>query len=338
MNLHRSARALPFLAVLALLASACGATRDGGVEASATTVATTDTVPVIPAPTGGGIVITERTEGVAAATLTFPDGKVYEVTGEQFDSTVAEVTGSDRFVTNIYQGNFADGDERYMLGQMIMEQIFNYAIADNGLTIADGLADEQRALLEVDLRSAMVTEPDPDAAAAEVLDEIGLYTDMLISLIANQNTLDEFLAGNAEMTEVTLQCGRHILVATEAEATDLLSQLDGGADFGELAGEFSIDPGSGANGGDLGCSDAGAYVPEFGAAMETAEIDAIVGPVETEFGFHIITVYERQTDLVAPDTGLAMQDLITEIVSGTEIVIDPVLGVWDSTSFAVIPA
>ncbi len=337
MNLHRSARALSFLAVLALIASACGATRDGGEDASATIVETPETVPVLPVPTGGGIVITERTEGVAAATLTFPDGTVVEVTGEQFDDTVAAVTNSDRFVTNIYQGNFGDGDERYMLGQMIMDQIFNYAIADNGLAVDQGLAAEQRDILEVDLRSAMVTEPDPDAAATEVIAEIGVYTDMLTSLIANQTTLDEFLAGDTEMTEVTMQCGRHILVTTEAEATDLMSQLEGGADFGELAGEFSTDPGSGANGGDLGCSDAAAYVPEFGAAMETAEIDELVGPVETEFGFHIITVYERTTEMVAPDTGLAMQNLITEIVSGTEIVVDPVLGVWDSTSFAVIP-
>ena len=58
-------------------------------------------------------------------------------------------------------------------------------------------------------------------------------------------------AGTAESGIV---CGAHILVETEAEAQAILDQLEGGADFAELAASESIDTGSGANGGNLPCA------------------------------------------------------------------------------------
>ena len=339
MNVHRSARALPLFAAIALLLGACGTTRDGGetaAEAAVVDEVVTD-VPLAEAPVGG-IVVTERDAGTAAATLTMPDGTVVEVAGDEFDAVIASVTGSERFVNNIYQGSFGADDERYILGQMIMEQVFEYAVTDAGAAIDPDSVETQKELLTSDLSQAMLNEPDPEAAAAEVVTEIEPYVDMLSGLIASQAALDAQLAAGLEETEVVMQCGRHILVETETEAVDLMSQLDEGADFAELAIEFSIDTGSGAQGGDLGCADASNYVPTFAAAMETAAIDEIVGPVPSDYGFHIITVYERKTETVMPDTSAAMESMISGIVSGTEIVVDPVLGAWDSTSFAVIPA
>lgn len=78
------------------------------------------------------------------------------------------------------------------------------------------------------------------------------------------------------------------------EANDLIQELKNGADFATLAKEVSADPGSGANGGDLGWFTPGAMVKPFEEAAFTAEIGQIVGPVESKFGYHIIQVQERK--------------------------------------------
>lgn len=92
------------------------------------------------------------------------------------------------------------------------------------------------------------------------------------------------------LTEV---CASHILVETEDEADDVLVRLDEGEAFEDLAAELSTDTGSGAEGGDLGCSPPSRYVPEFADATVSAEVDVPTEPVETEFGFHVILVHER---------------------------------------------
>jgi len=81
---------------------------------------------------------------------------------------------------------------------------------------------------------------------------------------------------------------RHILVETEEEANQIITELDAGSDFVELAKEKSTGP-SGPNGGDLGYFGRGQMVPEF----ETAAFDLEKGgytkePVKSQFGFHVI--------------------------------------------------
>ncbi len=76
--------------------------------------------------------------------------------------------------------------------------------------------------------------------------------------------------------------------AAIAEAKQLRAQLNTGADFAELAGEHSEDPGSAANGGDLGPAGKGVFVPEFEEALFALEVDEISEPVVTQFGVHLI--------------------------------------------------
>lgn len=87
---------------------------------------------------------------------------------------------------------------------------------------------------------------------------------------------------------------RHILVATEEDAQDVLTALAEGESFAELAQSASTDTGSGASGGELGWAGRGQYVAEFEDAIFNAEIGAIVGPVPSEFGYHIIQVHARE--------------------------------------------
>ena len=87
---------------------------------------------------------------------------------------------------------------------------------------------------------------------------------------------------------------RHILVKTEDEAKDIIKELDGGADFAELAKEKSTGP-SGAQGGDLGYFGQGQMVPAFEAAAFALDKGKYTEePVKSDFGWHVILVEDKR--------------------------------------------
>lgn len=109
---------------------------------------------------------------------------------------------------------------------------------------------------------------------------------------------------------------RHILVEDEAAALSALEALNAGESFAALARAISSDSGSGARGGELGIAYIGNYVPEFRRAIESAEIGALVGPVESEFGFHILQVRaleERSGPELEAQRDQAKQQKLTEL-------------------------
>jgi peptidyl-prolyl cis-trans isomerase C len=93
----------------------------------------------------------------------------------------------------------------------------------------------------------------------------------------------------------------HILVDNEQQAKDLIAKIKAGASFEDLAKEFSKDPGSGKNGGDLDWSDPKAYVPEFAdAATHLQKGQMTDTPVHTQFGWHIIRVDDMRNTTPPP--------------------------------------
>jgi len=86
----------------------------------------------------------------------------------------------------------------------------------------------------------------------------------------------------------------HILVATEADAQQILDELANGADFATLASTRSIDSGSAVRGGSLGWFGRGMMVPEFEEAVFALEVGELSGIVQTNYGFHIIQLAEVQ--------------------------------------------
>jgi peptidyl-prolyl cis-trans isomerase C len=83
----------------------------------------------------------------------------------------------------------------------------------------------------------------------------------------------------------------HILVATEEEADEIHAAIVGGADFADQAKEHSLD-GSKASGGDLGWFPLAAMVEPFGTAVGELKKDEISEPVQTQYGWHIIKLFE----------------------------------------------
>ncbi len=88
-------------------------------------------------------------------------------------------------------------------------------------------------------------------------------------------------------------CDSEEWASYKQEAEQVLAALNAGEPFAALAQAVS-DDGSGASGGGLGWSASSGYVTEFKAAVDTADIGAIVGPVCSQFGFHVIQVMERE--------------------------------------------
>lgn len=86
---------------------------------------------------------------------------------------------------------------------------------------------------------------------------------------------------------------RHILVPTEEQANDLMQQIADGADFADVARQHSTCP-SGRNGGDLGEFSPGQMVKEFNDVCFNDEVGVVHGPVQTQFGYHLIEVTERK--------------------------------------------
>jgi peptidyl-prolyl cis-trans isomerase D len=93
---------------------------------------------------------------------------------------------------------------------------------------------------------------------------------------------------------------RHILITGKDYATALalaqqvLAEAKAGKDFGALAKQYSQDPGSAQNGGDLGWSERNAFVAPFADALFGMSVGEIKGPVKTQFGYHIIRLDEVQ--------------------------------------------
>lgn len=85
----------------------------------------------------------------------------------------------------------------------------------------------------------------------------------------------------------------HILVKTEQEATTCLNWIKAGKSFEEMAQQKSICP-SGKKGGNLGWFTRGKMVKEFEQACFNAKKGQIIGPIKTQFGWHIIRINDME--------------------------------------------
>ena len=127
----------------------------------------------------------------------------------------------------------------------------------------------------------------------------------LEALAAQQEVSDADLHAAYEKEKSRLEVpekrhARHILVtgkddaAALALAQQVLSQAKSGKDFGALAKQYSQDPGSAQNGGDLGWAERSTFVKPFADALFGMSAGEITGPVKTQYGYHIIRLDEIQ--------------------------------------------
>ena len=106
----------------------------------------------------------------------------------------------------------------------------------------------------------------------------------------------------------------HILVETEESALNIITRAKEGADFGELAKEFSTVP-SGPGGGQHGWFGTGMMVPPFEEAVATMEKGQVSGPVKTNFGWHVIKLNDLRS-LSTPDLESVRQEISAKLQRG----------------------
>ena len=91
---------------------------------------------------------------------------------------------------------------------------------------------------------------------------------------------------------MTKASARHILVDSKEKCETLKSEIEAGADFAEVARQHSTCP-SGRRGGDLGSFGPGQMVPEFDQVVFSGELNTVHGPVQTQFGYHLLEITSR---------------------------------------------
>lgn len=169
-------------------------------------------------------------------------------------------------------------------------------------TLMKGLVDQlvDQALLAETLSASPEDDPLPVRLHLDNERRAALAARAVTEHIATEVTDEEIQAAYGEAVEGFEPQpefnASHIIVPTEEEAATLKAEIEGGAEFAEVAQEHSQDAAA-AQGGSLGWFGVGQMVPEFEIAVEEMEVGEIAGPVQTQFGWHLIRLDDtRQTE------------------------------------------
>src|SRR5215204_850414 len=260
------------------------------------------------------------------------------VTFEGGDVTQGEL---DEFLEQSGFGNLPEDDPQYKAAvQQALPQLVGIEIAktyaqEQNITVSDEQVDQEIAKIKEQVgdqarssgQDLSNQEAYEQALKQNNITEEELRDDIRENLPVQK--VQEKVAGNAEPSEKEIQkfyeknkeaqfttpeqrCVKHILFNKDQKqkAEDVKKQLEDGGDFAKLAKEYSQDPGSAAQGGDLGCLGKGETVPSFEKAAFGAKQGEIVGPVKTQFGYHILKV----TD-VKPKQTRSLQEVESQIRS-----------------------
>ncbi len=252
---------------------------------------------------------------------------------------------------------------------LVITAILKGGAEDVGISISDDEIAEELELIKAEVVAAQgipweevlagqnLTEPLVDAIVVQQL----LQTRMVEHFSETLEVTDVELeaAYNSQLQALSNVCASHILFDASDEALAdeiLLLAVADGADattFAELAVEHSIGP-SGPDGGDLGCESPSGYVPTFGQATLDAELGVPYGPVETQFGHHLILVSSREV----PELEDVREDLLTGaraqkanvevstwfqgVIESAVVTIDEAIGIWgpnpDNGQYGIAPA
>lgn len=163
------------------------------------------------------------------------------------------------------------------------------ALEDQVIAQYPSQEDFEKSLAE---KSKMTMTEFSEMAKEQVLFE-GLIADETKDVVVDP---EAYYNANPESFRTEEQVkASHILVATEAEAKDIIALLNGGADFAQMAKDKSTDTASGAQGGELGYFTKADMVAEFSAVAFAQEIGTVSqAPVQSQFGYHIIKVEDKK--------------------------------------------
>jgi foldase protein PrsA len=289
--------ALILVALLALLASACGGEESGTVPADAVALVGSDTI----TKAEFDQVLSQAKRGYAQQKRAFPKagsadyeqlkGQIiqflvqrsqFEQRAEDMDVDVSEKAIADR-LAQVKKQYFAGNDKRYQ--EQLRKQ---------------GLSEEQ---LRADIKAQLISE----AIFKDVTGQVK---------VADSDIKAYYDSHQKQYTQPESRDVRHILVKGKALANRLYTRLQKGASFASLARKYSQDPGSKAQGGKLTIAK-GQTVAPFDQTAFLLGKGTISRPVKTQYGYHIIQPLsnvkpERLTPLAQVRASIRQQLLQTK--------------------------
>ena len=266
--------------------------------------------------------------GISRSTAAVVDGETITVRQVQ--------AGLDRFVASEQFEQLTQQEEpdtikrqyeQSLLGRLIRRSVLEKEAVEAGVEISDAdveeridqfrqdFEDEEQFLAEVERQGTTLQEVQgfvrdsllEEGLRAEVTEGTGPPEEEIRAFYDEQQ--DQF----AEIHTA------HILVEKKKLAEMLKSQLDATSKeklddrFADLAGEHSIDTGSGSQGGDLGFVNPSTLVPEYSQAVAQMEPGEISAPVRSQFGFHIIKLVDRRVASFEDVRGQIEQQLAGDV-------------------------
>lgn len=225
-------------------------------------------------------------------------------------------------------------------------EFYDYLVEQNGEEVLEALILEKMLEMEVKANNIEITEKEIDAEYAKMAEAYGGveglkntlqmygYTEDSIRknlrlnlsieklmeplITVSDEEIASYFAENKEDFDVSEQVkASHILVATIEEADEVLSKLNSGESFEDLAKEFSLDTSNAGNGGDLGYFGKGVMVQPFEDVAFRLAVGEVSEPVETTFGYHIIKIFDKKAAEKATLEGA--KETITEVLKETKM-------------------
>ncbi len=247
-------------------------------------------------------------------------------------------------VRSLYESEPAidDGFRDTLFAVVALEALTQALAADYGMTVDPAVVEDYFTQFTASMESAGSTPAEllgVDNASLQLVhfnaELVALRDAALGQLVVDPVIVDGLFADPTTLTRV---CVKHILVATQEEADAAKARLAAGEDFAAVADEISLDTGSA--GGDLGCTLARDYVDEFAQAALEAPLNEVVGPVQSEFGFHVLVVTERtvptRTEYLAGTWDILSSSLatviwgdwISQVIAAADVSVSAEYGVW----------
>ncbi|MGH3442947.1 MAG: foldase protein PrsA [Nitriliruptorales bacterium] len=247
----------------------------------------------------------------------------------------------------------ADQLQRQTLAQLIQDTLVAAAAAELGVEASEAAIDEEFANLAEqyggmeELRAEIARQSLRESDVRRQLSNFlrrDLLADHFVEQVTDEQVRAEYEARvEQEFRVVDLA---HIQVGSEEEGRAIMEELQAGADFAELAAERSTDQTTAGDGGDLGELPRGQLPQEIDDPVWASEPGELVGPVQTQVGWHVIRVKEfreRPLDELRGQLrdelgGRAFRDWFQALLADADVRVAPRFGQWDPASGTVAPS